>query len=844
METTQNLLKVIPISPEREQTEQLRPKVKGRFIFIGEEKFLIKGVTYGTFQPDEEGNQFGDPEMVARDFSLMALSDINSVRVYTVPPVWLLDIAHLHGLRVMVGLPWEQHITFLDDPKLKTEIIDRVRKYVRSIAGHPAILCFTIGNEIPSGMVRWYGRKRVKQFLKKMYLTVKEEDPAALVSYVNYPPTEYLQLPFLDFFCFNVYLESPDRLEAYLLRLHNLAGERPLVMAEIGLDSLRNGKEKQAEVLDWQVRTTLRSGAAGLFIFSWTDEWYRGGNEIEDWDFGLTTRSRAPKPSLKTIQKAFGEELLDLEEDWPAISVAVCTLNGGATLRECLDGLINLNYPNFEIIVVSDGSTDDTEEIAKEYDCRLISTPNRGLSSARNTAWEAATGEIVVYIDDDAYPDEDWLTFLAISFKETEFAAIGGPNIPPLDDEEIAFCVANSPGGPSHVLFSDQVAEHIPGCNMAFRKNVLEAIGGFDPTFRAAGDDVDICWRIQEQGWQIGFNAAAVVWHHRRNTISGYWRQQKGYGKAEALLEEKWPKMFNAHGHVSWGGRIYTAGISHHLFFPRWQVYHGVWGTGFFQSLYERSPWRISFIPQLPEWYLFLGSFFVIGMLGFIWSQLFWFFLIAGLGLTLTIFQAIHSVFHCNPNFSIPNRRPRQLRLQLITIWLHLSQPAVRLSGRLNLGLTLWRRRNKQKLALPKVRHIELWSEQWKSTEQWLEKLEKSCLAQGVLVRRGDATDRWDLEIREGLTTPTRVLTVIEEHGNGKQMVKFRIWPAYKMKNIIFIGVLALLSSLAAVEQNWIIALLFGTFAILSSLYLLKYSLPLLESSLEEFQEIDQNITN
>ena len=76
--------------------------------------------------------------------------------------------------------------------------------------------------------------------------------------------------------------------------------------------------------------------------------------------------------------------------------------------------------------------------------------------------------------------------------------------------------MAHAPGGPVHVLLSDEVAEHIPGCNMAYRLDRLRAIGGFDPRFRIAGDDVDICWRLQERGWTLGFSPAAVVWHHRR----------------------------------------------------------------------------------------------------------------------------------------------------------------------------------------------------------------------------------------------------------------------------------------------------------------------------------------
>src|SRR5204863_144550 len=82
----------------------------------------------------------------------------------------------------------------------------------------------------------------------------------------------------------------------------------------------------------------------------------------------------------------------------------------------------------------------------------------------------------------------------------TGSAGVGGPNSGPPGDGPIAECVARAPGGPVHVLVTDREAEHIPGCNMGFRKSCLEAIGGFDPQFRTAGDDVDVCWRLQERG--------------------------------------------------------------------------------------------------------------------------------------------------------------------------------------------------------------------------------------------------------------------------------------------------------------------------------------------------------
>ena len=180
----------------------------------------------------------------------MAENGFNSVRVYTVPPLRLLDAAATSGLRVMVGVPWEQHIAFLDDPRRLGRLVNDIRTNVQRLAGHPALLCYAIGNEIPASIVRWYGKSRVEKFIARLCTTVRGEDPGALVTYVNFPTTEYLDLPFLDFVSFNVYLESKEQLSAYLARLQIVAGERPLLMAEIGLDSRRNGQHLQAQALD------------------------------------------------------------------------------------------------------------------------------------------------------------------------------------------------------------------------------------------------------------------------------------------------------------------------------------------------------------------------------------------------------------------------------------------------------------------------------------------------------------------------------------------------------------------------------------------------------------------
>ena len=395
----------------------------GKFLFSGEEKLYLRGVTYGPFHPDERGCQYGDPESVEHDFACMASLGINAIRTYTPPPVWVLDAAWRHGLRVMLGIPWEQHIAFLESVKTADAIEMRIRRTVRLLAGHPAVLCYTIGNEIPASIVRWHGRQKIERFLERLYLASKEEDPTSLVTYVNFPTTEYLDLDFLDFFSFNVYLEQQDRLAAYLARLQTLAGNRPLLLAEVGLDSRRNGMDHQAAALAWQIRTVFSSGCCGMFVFAWTDEWSRGGFEIDDWDFGLTSRDRRPKPALRAVENAylnapFPESPFPVSDAWPRISVVICSYNGQRTIRQTISECLKSNYPNFEVIVVDDGSKDRTGEIAGAFlDVRLVSVPNGGLSAARNIGMKAATGEIIAYIDDDAYPDPHWLHYLASAFR-------------------------------------------------------------------------------------------------------------------------------------------------------------------------------------------------------------------------------------------------------------------------------------------------------------------------------------------------------------------------------------------------------------------------------------------
>jgi GT2 family glycosyltransferase len=784
-----------------------RPAVRGKSLYLGDRKLTVKGVTYGPFSSDPDGGF--DQDTAARDFALMSEAGINSVRFYTPPERWVLDLLHEHGLMAMIGIPWEQHIAFLDDGRAD-QIEQTVRDAVRRSAGHQAVLCYSIGNEIPSSIVRWHGRKRVERFLARLCRTAKEEDPGALVTYVNYPSTEYLRLPEADLLAFNVYLERRGMLERYLARLQNLADDRPLLLAEVGLDSRRNGEELQAEILRWQIETCLEAGCAGTFVFAWTDEWHRGGYDILDWDFGLTTRDREPKPALEAVRQAFNRGPRIAPYPVPRMSVVVCTYNGSTTLRGCLEAALTLHYPDYEVIVVCDGCTDHSAEIAASFDgVRVIETPQRGLAAARNTGMEAATGEIIAYIDDDAIADPDWLSHLADTFASGPFAAVGGPNVLPPNSNWVAECVANAPGGPTHVLLSDREAEHVPGCNMAIRKDALQSIGGFDPQFRAAGDDVDVCWRLLDSGQKIAFSPGAVVLHHRRPTVRGYLRQQRGYGKAEALLERKHPDKYSAVGHVDWAGRLYGNGAAQHRGGWRWRVYYGGWGTAFYQSLYGPRRGLLESLPLMPEWYLAIAVMGLLSAAGAFWGPLLLALPLLGIALGALLIDA--GLGAARARFPAPRGRARR---RLLTAFLYLAQPLVRLEGRITHGLTPWRRRGPHAFGLPLPRNHSFWSEEWQSTEDRVRAVSRALSAAGAVVRSGGDWDRWDLETRGGLLGGSRLRLAIEEHGAGRQLVRLRAWPHISKTALVLGGGVAVLAGLALLSGAGAVAGVLGLVAL------------------------------
>ena len=338
------------------------PRVVGKFLQTGSERFLIKGVAYGTFAPDADATSSRRCRESQRTSRSCPVRRQHGTDLHGAA-------AELHGRggRARDCAWWRacrgrSHVAFLDDRKLARAVRRDIVREVRRLAEHPATLLVAVGNEIPSGVVRWHGAARIERFLRTCTTTRSRPRPDVLLTYVNYPPTDYLDLPFFDVCAFNVYLHRGDDLRAYVAHLQVVAGNRPLLLAEGGADSLPRGRRGAGGPHRDAAPHRVRGGRL------------RRGRLLVDRRL-VARRARGRRLALRADRRAApaqagaGRRGARIRgRGVPARSTPGVAAHLGADLRpqrlrhadECLRSVGELDYPDYEVIVVNDGSTDDT----------------------------------------------------------------------------------------------------------------------------------------------------------------------------------------------------------------------------------------------------------------------------------------------------------------------------------------------------------------------------------------------------------------------------------------------------------------------------------------------------
>ncbi|HEV7300936.1 MAG TPA: glycosyltransferase [Tepidisphaeraceae bacterium] len=750
----------------------------GKFFRLGSEKFYVRGVTYGPFAPNADGDPLPGMAQVRRDFAQMNDLGANCVRIYHVPPKWFLDEADAAGIKVFLDVAWPKNLNFVGDAEVTRQANDAVRHAARTCGNHPAMFAISVVNEIPAEIVRFVGARKVEAFIDDLVEIAKAEAPQCLVTFANFPTTEYLQPRGIDFVCFNVYLHDDTVFRNYLARLQMIAGEKPLMLGEYGIDTFREYSEDgQADILVKHVRAVFDEGLVGTFVFSFTDDWHTHGYQIEDWAFGLVRRDRSPKPAFEALKQILPRVPQVAEVTLPKVSVVICSYNGASTVETCLASMERIRYPDYEVVFVDDGSRDNTQEILKQFPWVVnVRQENKGLSYARNVGARTATGEIIVYTDSDCEADEDWLYYIALSLVRGGHGGMGGPNLIPDEGSWVADCVGLSPGGPTHVMIDDRTAEHVPGCNMAFYKWAFDLVNGFDSQFRKAGDDVDFIWRLQHLGHSIGFSPAAQVWHYRRNSIEAYLKQQRGYGEAEALLKYKHPDHFNTLGASHWRGKIY-GGEAIGVRVGGDVIYHGLFGTGLFQTIYRKPASLAAMMLMSIEWHLLYGFTFLLSMafatLGAS-NPVFW----IGVGMAiapmlLAIVAAIQS----------PMPKHRHWLTRPLIAWLHYRQPIARGWARYSVRL-----RAKVMKSLGKGYRwssdlpfdpsdpstLRYWNKDY-DRFPLLKQIGDDVRTAGWRTRPDSGWSPWDLEIYGSRYTKVHIITATEHHHGSGYLTRVRV---------------------------------------------------------------------
>ncbi len=242
----------------------------------------------------------------------------------------------------------------------------------------------------------------------------------------------------------------------------------------------------------------------------------------------------------------------------PNISIVVAVYNGAATLRECLDSLLALEYPaeKFEIIVVNNASRDKTAEILKDYlpNIKVFDEPKQGPAAARNCGIHQASGDVIVLTDVDCVVSPHWLKALVAPLKDPAVGIAGGKILSRRPHNYIE-------------AFGEQIHDHesaitkykIPyviTMNWAARKTLLSEIGLFDEAF-LRGSDSEFSMRLAQTDYRFAYAADAVIYHRNEKNLRGLFHEGYIHGRYSNKILKKHFSFVESRGYKRFNPKTY-----------------------------------------------------------------------------------------------------------------------------------------------------------------------------------------------------------------------------------------------------------------------------------------------
>jgi len=230
-------------------------------------------------------------------------------------------------------------------------------------------------------------------------------------------------------------------------------------------------------------------------------------------------------------------------EFFPFVSVVVTVYNAERTIAQCLESIMKLEYlrDKLEIIVVDDGSTDNSLNIVKEYRIKLIQKNHGGYPSAMNTGIKSAAGGIIVIIDSDIVVSNDWLVKVLEEFSESKVGIVGG-YIATAETKSFWSRLAGFELEDRYHKIKSKYVDYVSTTCTAYKKEIFDDVGFFDETLRRDSDE-DFTHRVFKAGWKIVLRKDAVCFHEWKGSFRSYFKQQMNEAKYAVTIFRKAPDL-------------------------------------------------------------------------------------------------------------------------------------------------------------------------------------------------------------------------------------------------------------------------------------------------------------
>lgn len=494
--------------------------VRRKFLGRADRKFLLKA----TRLPDVASSlDFSEKLGLSKRLDQAAASHATAVVLTAAQAETLLGIVGQAGLYALVEITIDP--SDLDSPRGIRTTATRLAHTADVLRGDPALLGYLIDCPIKAGNLCGRALDEVRRRLDTLVRAIRESDGRALVAFKHRADAPTVVLADEDLIYVTLEKIAPADLGSAMLALHNLAGAHPLVI-EFG-EELPGQEELVAHAFGLGAAGVVAPAMRPAASPGWLNVRMLSAGELLP--FATLDGSSTPLPAAT-----------------PMVSVVVCARDDDRTIAECLESIGRLQYPNYELIVVDEGSRDRSSEIAAvSSGARLIRASCAGFGAARNAAVRAARGELIAFTRADCVVDPDWLTLAVHAMLDCGLDGCCGPiySSPELDGL-VTRIIASLDCRTSRPATGDRVVELADG-NMIVRKVPLLDAGGFDPRFDDIGGDIDLSARMIDAGMALGWCPAGFVWRRGGNRFGEFYHRQITQGRADAILAIKRPARFS-----------------------------------------------------------------------------------------------------------------------------------------------------------------------------------------------------------------------------------------------------------------------------------------------------------